>query len=173
MYTAEGPTATGQYPLTCISSLTLRGGLCCIKKRYYGNLLVSQNSISSQNQRLPSLSVRAAFGWDMGFFKPQDSGQNPRVQACFASKHSGLVPGCEIPSWAAVYMGNLDLCVSVILSNAPGSGWDPPSIGDRQTLPSAVEFLAASFQVKGKKSETSSAKVNSCEGNEMEPRGRQ
>lgn len=110
----------------------------------------------------------------MGFFKPQDSGQNPGVQAGFASRHSGLVPGCEVPSWAAVDVGNLYLCVSMILSNAPGSGWDFPGIEDRQNPAFGSRILGSFFSSKGgKKRQTSSAKVNSCEGNEREPRGRQ
>ena len=81
----------------------------------------------------------------MGFFKPQDSGQNPRVQAGFASKHSGFLPGCEVPSWAAVDVGNLYLRVSVTPSNAPGAGWDLPSIEDRQNPAFGSRILSSFF----------------------------
>lgn len=104
----------------------------------------------SQNQHLPSLSVRAAFGWDTGFLKPQDSGQNPRVQAGFASKHTGLEPDVRDPA-GQQFMWVTYISVCLILSNAPGTGWDLPGIEGRQNPAFASGILSSFFSSKGDK----------------------
>lgn len=48
-----------------------------------------------------------------------------------------------------------------------------PVLRTNRTLPSGSRILGSFFSSEGGKSKTSLGKVSSCEGNEIEPRGRQ